>query len=114
MVVAGETGRDEIVVLFFREPDEIAFYRHDLPALGRRLADGLPRRGQRIGYPYLKSVPTLPIGTGAALRNPKIGAEAQVRSAIEEHLTGGGMVVLTSHQDVGLAAGFTQRLELGG
>jgi len=42
-----------------------------------------------------------------------VAAVAKVRSALEGHLSGGGMAVITSHQDVGLAVASCQRLDLG-
>ena len=84
LVVAGETGRNEILVLVFREASEVEFYKRELPELRRRLVEGLRQRGSRVGYPYLKAPPTLHVGTGAALRNPTIGGESQVRAALEE------------------------------
>lgn len=39
-------------------------------------------------------------------------AIALVRSLIEEHLTVGGMAIVATHQDLGLATASTQRLEL--
>jgi heme exporter protein A len=42
-----------------------------------------------------------------------VNAVAKVRSALEEHLAGGGMGVITSHQDVGLEVASCRRLELG-
>lgn len=84
MIVTGELGRNEILVLLFREPSEVEFYRRELPGLARRLDRGLRDRQNRIGYPYLRRAPTLPIGTAAALRNPTIGAESQLRAAVAE------------------------------
>ncbi len=84
LVLAGETGRNEILVLIFRETDEVEFYKRELPELRSALAEGLGNRASRVGYPYLKQAPTLHIGTGASLRNPTIGAGTQVRAALEE------------------------------
>jgi EAL domain-containing protein (putative c-di-GMP-specific phosphodiesterase class I) len=84
LVTTGETARNEIVVLLFREASEVAFYKNELPELRRLLTDGLARRGNRVGYPYLKQAPTLQIGTGAALRNPTIRAESQLSAALRE------------------------------
>jgi EAL domain-containing protein (putative c-di-GMP-specific phosphodiesterase class I) len=84
LIALGETGRDEIVIMIFREPTEAGFYQRELPALCRRLAESLARRGNRIGYPYLTRPPRLAIGNGAALRNPTIGAATQIRGALEE------------------------------
>jgi EAL domain-containing protein (putative c-di-GMP-specific phosphodiesterase class I) len=84
LLLRGETGRDEIVIVLFRDPAEVDFYRRELPALLRVIWEGLRKRGPRIGYPYTRSVPDMHVGTGAALRNPTIGAESQIRSALEE------------------------------
>jgi EAL domain-containing protein (putative c-di-GMP-specific phosphodiesterase class I) len=84
MILSGETGRNEILVLVFRESNEIDFYRRELPGLARSLAHGYHSRGHRIGYPYLRATPTLPVGTAAALRNPTLGAETQLRAALRE------------------------------
>lgn len=84
IVVSGETGRQEILALLFREPQEAGFYKRELPELRRRLLEGFAERGGRVGYPYLKRAPSLLIGTGAALRNPTIGAESQVCAALDE------------------------------
>ncbi len=40
-------------------------------------------------------------------------AVEKVRSVLEQHLTGGGLAVITSHQELGLAVDSQQRLELG-
>jgi len=83
-IVGGETGRNEVVVLVFREPDEAGFYKRELPELRRALVEGLGRRGSRVGYPYLKQAPPLQVGSGAALRNPTIGVDSQVSAALRE------------------------------
>ncbi len=83
-IVSGETGRSELFVMLFREPDEVDFYRGELPEIRRRLIEGIARRGHRVAYPYLKAVPRLAIGTSASLRNPTIRAETQLRAALEQ------------------------------
>lgn len=40
------------------------------------------------------------------------GAVALIRSLIEEHLAGGGIAIVATHQDLELATGLSQRLEL--
>jgi EAL domain-containing protein (putative c-di-GMP-specific phosphodiesterase class I) len=84
LVVSGESGRDEILVVIFREAAEVEYYTRELPALSRLLGEGLTRRGGRVGYPHLREAPALHVGVGAALRNPTISAETQVRHALEE------------------------------
>jgi EAL domain-containing protein (putative c-di-GMP-specific phosphodiesterase class I) len=84
LVVRGETGRDEIVVVLFREPAEVEFFKRDLTAIEQLVGVGLERRGKRVGYPYTRSLPPMYVGSGVALRNPTISAESQVRGALEE------------------------------
>jgi EAL domain-containing protein (putative c-di-GMP-specific phosphodiesterase class I) len=84
LIVSGETGRNEIIVLLFREPDEIEFYRRELPVLVRTLGQGFGRPGLRVGYPYLRRATRLAIGSAAALRNPTNAPETQLRAAIED------------------------------
>jgi EAL domain-containing protein (putative c-di-GMP-specific phosphodiesterase class I) len=62
LVVSGESGRHEILILLFRDPGEVGFY----------------------AYPYARSLAPMLVGTGAALRNPTMRAASQVRLAIEE------------------------------
>jgi heme exporter protein A len=40
-------------------------------------------------------------------------AVAKIRATVEQHVNGGGIVVLTSHQDIGLEVEAQRRLELG-
>ena len=84
LILAGETGRNEIVVLLFRDLTETDFSSRELPDLHGALAQGLKVRGTGIGYPHLKTTPSLSIGASAALCNPTIGAETQIRDAIEQ------------------------------
>ncbi len=85
MVLNGETGRGEIIVLLFREANEVHFYKQELPDLGGRVSEEIARRGHQVTYPYLKRGPRrLEIGVGAALRNPTIDVATQVRHALEE------------------------------
>lgn len=81
LVVGGESGRDELAVLFFREPGEVDFYKRELEAIALSLSRGLGERGHRVGYPYME-VRGLEVGVGTALRNPTIREEAQVRAAM--------------------------------
>ena len=89
LIVAGESGRDELVVLLFRPPSEVAFYKRELEEIGLELVRGLESRGNRVGYPYTRRLGPLEVGVSTALRNPTVREEAQVRAAIEdarEHL----------------------------
>jgi len=84
LVVCGETGRSEILLLAFRDLDDVDFYSKQLPDLQRILVAGLDPSQQRIGYPHLKRSPSLPVGVATSLRNPTHAAQTQVRTAIEE------------------------------
>ena len=87
LILAGETGRNEIMVFLFRDLTETDFYNRELPDLHGALAQGLKTRGMGIGYPHLKTPPRLPIGTAAALCNPTKSAEVQIRDAMEQART---------------------------
>jgi EAL domain-containing protein (putative c-di-GMP-specific phosphodiesterase class I) len=96
LVVGGETGRSEVVVLVFRDANEIAFYRRELPELRRQISEAIARRGQRVAYPYLRESFALPVGTGAALRNPTITAETQLVAALAEAREEAGLTALVA------------------
>jgi EAL domain-containing protein (putative c-di-GMP-specific phosphodiesterase class I) len=84
IVVAGETGRLEVIVLTFREGRDGRFYRDDLPNLVRAIDHALEKRGHRTVYPYAKKAPELGVGFAALVRNPFLGADTQIRAAIED------------------------------
>jgi len=84
LVALGEPGRNEILVLVFREPRDAGFYRRELPGFERDLRLAMERRGGKAFYPYLRSAPDLSSGVGVAFRNPKLGLEGQVWRALEE------------------------------
>src|SRR5262245_13609069 len=84
VVVAGETGRLEVIVLTFREGRDGRFYRDDLPNLVRAIDHALERRGHRTVYPYAKKAPVLGVGFAALVRNPFLGADTQIRTALED------------------------------
>jgi len=84
LILSGETGRQEIVIMLFRDKRDGQFYRSEIPGLIRALERAIERRAQRVVYPYFRRVPILGIGFSAALRNPYFGAETQIRGALEE------------------------------
>jgi EAL domain-containing protein (putative c-di-GMP-specific phosphodiesterase class I) len=96
LVVGGETGRSEVVILVFRDATEVAFYRRELPELRRQISEAIARRGQRVAYPYLRESFALPVGTGAALRNPTITAETQLVAALAEAREEAGLNALVA------------------
>ena len=84
LVVAGETGRSELLVLFFRETGDGDFLSQELPDFESTLATLLEQRSLSVFYPYLRSAPLLPMGTAASVRNPKLSTRSQLRSLVEE------------------------------
>ena len=84
LILSGEIGRNEILVLLFRDLKETDFYNRELPDLHGALAQGLKSCGSRIGYPHLEAPPKFLIGVAASLRNPTIAAESQIRYAVEQ------------------------------
>jgi EAL domain-containing protein (putative c-di-GMP-specific phosphodiesterase class I) len=84
LVVRGEIGRNEVVVLLFREHRDARFYREELPGFEVALRHALERRGHRVFYPYVRRRAALSTGLSVALRNPKFSAESQLRRALEE------------------------------
>lgn len=84
LVVSGEIGHNEVLVLLFREHRDGRFYRQELPGFDQGLRKALDQLGQKVFYPYLRKPPTVGTGVGVALRNPKISPETQLRKAIAE------------------------------
>lgn len=84
LVVAGETGRNELIVILFREGRDSAFVRQELPSFQRALSSLLDQRKNRVFYPYLRKAPVMPMGIAVAIRNPKLSTQSQLRSAVEE------------------------------
>jgi len=84
LLLLGETGRNEMLLLVFRDPSEVEFYLHELPDLRLRVAKQLDERGHRVGYPFLRQAPPLHLGTAVALRNPTIAGATQVRRTLEQ------------------------------
>lgn len=84
LVVAGEPGCDEILVLVFREPRDGRFYREDLPAFEQSFCQEVGRVGAPLLEPYGSRAVQVVGGTAAALRNPKFGTDTQFRSTLEE------------------------------
>jgi len=84
LVLRGETGRNEILVLVFRSSDQSRFYVEELPALHEAVLAGLKGHGSRVAYPYVKSAIPVHVGTAVALHNPTLGLETQIRHAMDD------------------------------
>lgn len=84
LVLLGETGRSEVLALFFRGPGEAEFYKRELDRLQLRVQGGIEQRGNRVAYPYVRELPPLYVGTGSALRNPLLGSDTQILGALEQ------------------------------
>ncbi len=84
LVVLGEMGRNEVIVLFFREPTSAAFYRQAMPGFDQTLRRRLEERGGKDFYPYLRGTPTLWTGMSVGIRNPQYSVPTQLRQLVEE------------------------------
>jgi heme exporter protein A len=82
--------------------------RGDLPT--RVLSQGQKRR---VGLARILLADTLLWILDEPFNALDVNAVAKVQSALEEHISGGGMAIITSHLDVGLSVGAYRRLELG-
>jgi heme exporter protein A len=81
--------------------------RESLPA--RLLSEGQRRR---VALARLVTCGTKLWLLDEVLTSLDKGAIALIRSLIEEHLAGGGIAIVATHQELALAAGSNQRLEL--
>ena len=80
-IVAGAVGQDEIFVFFFRDRSDDVFYRESLESVARHIHHKLAELGNRIVYPYKRSVPAFPVGSAFAIYNPGLSEERQIREA---------------------------------
>ncbi len=78
-VVLGEMGRDEILVLIFREQTKEHFYREELPIISHSLGDALSAAGKSLGYPYVRDPLRFTIGKALALADPTVRPEVLIR-----------------------------------
>ena len=84
IVVAGEMGRLEIVIVVSREASDGAFFRQELPGLVRALERGIEQGGKRIVYPWAREAPLCGVGSAVAMRNPFRAGETQLRTVCDE------------------------------
>ncbi|MBW2419770.1 MAG: EAL domain-containing protein [Deltaproteobacteria bacterium] len=84
LVVFGDPGRCEILVLLFRENRGARFYRQELPGFDSALRGALKRDGAKSFYPYLRRPPEVETGIAVSIRNPRFSTESQVWRAVEE------------------------------
>ena len=78
-VVLGELGRDEILVLMFREYGKEHFYREELPVIANSLGEALGAAGRSLGYPYVRESLRFSLGKALALADPTVRPEVLIR-----------------------------------
>lgn len=83
LIVAGERGGDELLVLLFRPRHDNAFYCDSLPAIAASLSNAVKENGSRFVYPYAREAPKLPVGYALSLHNPGLRVERQVHEVLE-------------------------------
>lgn len=84
IVAAGEGAGDEIVLLVFDPRGQADLHREKLPALAGLLRDALAKNVSQVAYPYLRTVPFLPVGHSLALHNPGLREDREIRLAVEQ------------------------------
>jgi len=83
LVLEGERGFDEILVLLFRSLGDGRFYTQELHAFALAFRREVARRGSKLLYPYRRQPTEIASGVACLVRNPKIGVETQMRSGLE-------------------------------
>jgi len=86
LVVLGELGRDEVIVLLFRERRNDGFYRSELPELARTVGESLSSVGNRFGYPFTRQPLRFSVGAALALYDPTLRPEVLIRRARDQAL----------------------------
>ena len=84
LVLRGEAGRNEMMVVLFRDNRDARFYRQEIPGFEQVVSRKLEREGAKLLYPHLKTLPRGEMGYAGALRNPKLGADTPRRQVLEE------------------------------
>ena len=83
LLVRSEPGRAEYALLLVRVSGS-SFSGTQMASISTRLQRGLEQQGQRIVYPFRKQCPRLRVGTGVAIRNPRLSVQTQIRTTLEE------------------------------
>jgi EAL domain-containing protein (putative c-di-GMP-specific phosphodiesterase class I) len=99
LIVAGDVGRHELLVLLFRDVYDPGLLRSELPGLAQDFENFLAERGERFLYPYWRGSPQIASGSALAIRNPRWSAETQLRRLVDE-----------ARRDCELNARLTQRV----
>jgi EAL domain-containing protein (putative c-di-GMP-specific phosphodiesterase class I) len=84
LVMEGEPGRNELLVVLLRKHQDARFYRQELPGFDQTVRRKLEREGAKLFYPYLKKLPSIEMGYSVMLRNPKLGVDTQLRRVVAE------------------------------
>lgn len=84
LVCLSEPGFDEVAVVLFRRPTSAGFFRTEMPGLRNEVVRALSADGGQIFYPYLRGLPSLPVGIAIGLRNPQYGTATQLRRLVDQ------------------------------
>ena len=83
MVCVAEPGFDEILILLFRPPVSVDFYRTEMPEFVAEMKESLAADENQLFYPYVRGGLELPTGQSVELRNPQYGVGTQLRRAFD-------------------------------
>jgi EAL domain-containing protein (putative c-di-GMP-specific phosphodiesterase class I) len=81
LVALGELGRDEVIVLMFRDRRDDGFYRSELSELATTLRESLADASARFGYPFTREPLRFSVGVALALYDPTLRPEVLIRRA---------------------------------
>ncbi len=84
LIVTGDMGQNEILVLFFREGHDSEISRQEIPGFDLALRQQVQRNGAKAFYPYLRTPPQLVTGSAVCIRNPRFSVESQLSRAVDE------------------------------
>jgi EAL domain-containing protein (putative c-di-GMP-specific phosphodiesterase class I) len=84
LIVAGEVGRHELLVLLFRDVYDPGLLRSELPGFAQEIGRFLAERGERLLYPYWRGSLQIASGFAVGIRNPRWSAESQLRRLVDE------------------------------
>lgn len=84
VVVAGETGRLEVVVVVSREARSGGLLRQEIAELASAIERSLEPGARSVVYPFSREAPLFGVGQALALRNPSRAAESQLAAVLDE------------------------------
>jgi EAL domain-containing protein (putative c-di-GMP-specific phosphodiesterase class I) len=83
LVISGEMGADELLILIFRPRTDWSFYTDRLHRIPGHLRDYVEQHLSRIIFPFYGEAPDICVGSAMSIRNPALLDERQLRAAVD-------------------------------